>query len=108
MGKKENIRLTEKVEVISYGSASDGAGGTIPVKQVLFEMYVAIEQLQTRKDIEQAQMTLPLTYRVKSRKAVEVGNIISWKGKEFVVTSTPYTEDVRRVRYYYFDMIKQV
>ena len=108
MGKKENIRLTEKVEVISYGSASDGAGGTIPVKQVLFEMYVAIEQLQTRKDIEQAQMTFPSTYRVKSRKAVEVGNIISWKGKEFVVTSTPYTGDVRRVRYYYFDMIKQV
>ena len=108
MGKKENIRLTEKVEVISYGSVSDGAGGTIPVKQVLFEMYVAIEQLQARKDIEQAQMTFPLTYRVKSRKDVEKGSIISWKGKEFVVTSTPYTEDIRRVRYYYFDMIKQV
>ena len=108
MGKKENIRLTEKVEVISYGSTSDGAGGTIPVPRVLFEMYVAIEQLQARKDIEQAQLTFPLTYRVKSRRPVKVKDIISWKGKEFVVTSTPHTEDVRRVRYYYFDMIKQV
>ena len=60
MGKKENIRLTEKVEIISYGSTSDGAGGTIPVKQVLFEMYVAIEQLQARKDIEQAQLSCEL------------------------------------------------
>lgn len=98
------LRLTEKVEVLSYGTQDDGYGGTIPVTNVDFEMWTQIEQLRTSKDIEQAQITLPATYRVRTRKEVTAKNGIRWRGKDYAIISAPQVDYVRRTRYYVFDM----
>ena len=98
------LRLTEKVSVLSYGSQDDGYGGTIPSVTVDFEMWAQIEQLRTGKDIEQAQITLPATYRMRSRKEVTAKSGIRWRGQDYSVISTPWVDHVRRTRYYVCDM----
>ena len=61
-------RLTETVEVLSHGTESDGYGGYIPTVTVVDTIKVYIEQMQAGKDIEQAQITLPGTYRMISAR----------------------------------------
>ena len=97
-------RLTEKVEVLSHGTQGDGYGGYIPTVTVEDTISVHIEQMQAGKDIEQAQITLPGTYRMISRKDVTAGQTIRWNGKEYAITSTPQADHVRRTRYYHFTM----
>ncbi len=98
-------RLTEKVEVLSHGTERDGGyGGYIPTVTVEDTISVHIEQMQAGKDIEQAQITLPGTYRMISRKDVTAGQTIRWNGKEYAITSTPQVDHVKRTRYYHFTM----
>ena len=98
------MRLTEKIKAISEGSQPDGYGGSIPVDVVEFETWASIEQLRMSKDIEQAQLNLPATYRVKTRKEFFEHNLIEWRGKKYSIISTPQTDFVRRTRIYTFDI----
>ena len=98
------LRLTETVEVLSHGTQGDGYGGYVPTVTVEGTIKAHIEQMQAGKDIEQAQITLPATYRMISRKDVEAGNTIRWMGKEYAVTATPQADHVRRTRYYHLTM----
>jgi len=98
------MRLTEKIKAITQGSQSDGYGGSIPVDVVEFETWASIEQLRTSKDIEQAQLNLPATYRVKTRRELFEYNLIEWRGKKYSILSTPQVDFVRRARIYTFDI----
>ena len=98
------MRLTEKIKAITQGSQPDGYGGSIPVDVVEFETWASIEQLRTSKDIEQAQLNLPATYRVKTRREFFEYNLIEWRGQKYSIVSTPQVDFVRRARIYTFDI----
>ena len=102
------MRLTEKIKAITQGSQSDGYGGSIPVDVVAFETWASIEQLRMSKDIEQAQLNFPATYRVKTRKEFFEHNLIEWRGKKYSILSTPQVDFVRRSRFYTFNMTEAV
>ena len=98
------MRLTEKIQAVREGSQPDGYGGNIPVDVVYFEAWASIEQLRTSKDIEQAQVSLPSTFRVKTRKEFNKKQIVKWGGQKYSIISTPQTDFVRRTRIYTFDI----
>ena len=98
------MRLTEKIQAISEGSQSDGYGGSIPVEVIDFDAWASIEQLRTSKDIEQAQISLPSTFRVKTRKEFNKKQIVKWRGQKYSIVSTPQVDFVRRARIYTFDI----
>jgi SPP1 family predicted phage head-tail adaptor len=102
------MRLTEKIQAISEGSKSDDYGGSIPVDTVDFEAWASIEQLRTSKDIEQAQISLPSTFRVRTRKEFDKKQIVKWRGKKYSILSTPQVDFVRRSRFYTFNMTEAV
>lgn len=102
------MRLTEKIKAITQGSQPDGYGGSIPVDVIEFETWASIEQLRTSKDIEQAQLNLPATYRVKTRKEFFEHNLVEWRGKKYSILSTPQVDFVRRSRFYTFNMTEAV
>lgn len=98
------MRLTEKIQAISEGSQSDGYGGNIPDDVVDFEAWASIEQLRTSKDIEQAQVSLPSTFRIRTRKEFNKKQIVKWRGQKYSIISTPQVDFVRRARIYTFDI----
>ena len=98
------MRLTEKIKAIIQEGQPDGYGGSIPVDVVDFETWASIEQLRTSKDIEQAQISLPSTFRVKTRKEFNKKQIVKWRGKKYSIISTPQVDFVRRTRIYTFDI----
>lgn len=98
------MRLTEKIQAISEGSQPDGYGGNVPVEVVDFEAWASIEQLRTSKDIEQAQISLPSTFRIRTRKEFNKKQIVKWRGQKYSIISTPQTDFVRRTRIYTFDI----
>lgn len=102
------MRLTEKIQAVSEGSQPDGYGGNIPVDVVDFEAWASIEQLRTSKDIEQAQISLPSTLRVRTRKEFDKKQIVKWRGKKYSILSTPQVDFVRRSRFYTFNMTEAV
>ena len=98
------MRLTEKIKAITQEGQPDGYGGSIPVDTVDFEAWASIEQLRTSKDIEQAQISLPSTFRVRTRKEFDKKQIVKWRGQKYSIISTPQTDFVRRTRIYTFDI----
>ena len=98
------MRLTEKIKAIIQEGQPDGYGGSIPVDVVDFETWASIEQLRTSKDIEQAQISLPSTFRVRTRKEFDKKQIVKWRGQKYSIISTPQTDFVRRTRIYTFDI----
>jgi len=98
------MRLTEKIKAITQGSQPDGYGGSIPVDVVDFEAWASIEQLRTSKNIEQAQISLPSTFRVRTRKEFDKKQVVRWRGQKYSIISTPQVDFVRRSRIYTFDI----
>lgn len=98
------MRLTEKIQAITKGSVDDGYGGTTPSTIIEFEAWASVEQLKTSKNIEQAQLSLPSTFRVRTRKEFRKDHIVNWRGKEYSIVSVPQVDEVRRTRFYVFDI----
>lgn len=100
----------QRIEFIKNVSIDDGAGGSYPSTETILSTYAVIEQLQQSRDLEQAQMTFPSTYRVKImyRESFEpkVNNQVKWRGNVYNIISAPQIDDVRMSKEYVFNMIK--
>lgn len=104
-------KYDERIEFVSYGTEPDGAGGTIPVRNVLMSSFASIEQLKQSKSLEQVQMGLPSAFRVRMmvRKDFEIttGKLVEWKGSPYHVLTSPQVESTRYQQEWIFDIGRQ-
>ena len=100
----------QKIQFVHFGSVSDGAGGTIPVEIVDLTTFAQIDQLKVRADLEQSQMQLPETYRVRmmvrSGFNPTVKNTVKWRGGYFEINTAPQVESVRLKKEWIFDIVR--
>jgi hypothetical protein len=79
------------VNFISYGTASDGAGGTDPEREFLIRTFASISQIRSRSDLEQMERELEQIYRlkIKYRSAFMPTNLmyVEWDGYQYTVNS---------------------
>ena len=101
-------RYDQKIEFVTEGSTSDGSGGYVPTIDVVLATWARVEQLQTSKNIEQAQMQLPTIYRVgvqcRDGFLPEVKHLIKWRGKKFKIINSPTVQSVRLNQEWIFDI----
>lgn len=104
------MKFNEKIQFISEGTESDGAGGFIPSEKIELSTFAFIEQLKRNRDIEQAQLKLDAVYRVRmyDRKSLTITTKmrVKWNNMFYNIISTPEVDDVRMSRFLVFDMIK--
>lgn len=102
-------KYDQKIQFVTFGTESDGAGGSIPVEVVDLTTFVQINQLKVRADLEQSQMQLPVTYRVRmmvrSGFLPDVGKTIKWHGKYYQIQNAPQVESVRLQKEWIFDIV---
>lgn len=103
-------KYDQKIQFVEFGTASDGAGGTIPSENVILTTFARIEQLKIRADIEQSQMNLPATYRVwimvRQGFSPTVGKAIKWRGGNYKISTSPQVESVRMQKEWFFDIVQ--
>lgn len=101
-------QLNEKIQFISEGTISDGAGGYIVSEIVELETFAQIKQLKKSRELDKAQMQLPSIFEVRiyDRKDFEVktSHRVKWRGKIYNIASTPEIDDVRARRFLTFDI----
>jgi len=104
-------KYDQRIQFITEGAVSDGAGGTIPSTIDLLNTWARIEQLKASRDIAQAQMNLPAIYRVgvQARKgfAPQENSLIRWQNKVYMIISSPVVDDVRLNKEWIFDIRKK-
>ena len=103
-------RYDQKIQFVSWGQVPDGAGGYEPSEVIDLTTFVSIDQLKHSSDIEQAQMQLPATYRVRmivrSGFLPTVKNTVKWRGNNYQIQTTPQVESVRLQKEWVFDMVR--
>jgi len=104
-------KYDQRVQFITEGTVSDGAGGTIPGVIVLLDTWARIEQLKVSRDVAQAQLNLPQIYRVgvQARKGFtpQANNLVRWQNKVYMIISSPVVDDVRYNKEWIFDIRKK-
>lgn len=103
-------KYDQKIQFVSFGQISDGAGGYIPDEVVDLTTFARIDQLKVSADLEQSQMQLPETYRVRmmvrSGFNPTVKNMIKWRDDLFEISNAPQVEGVRLQKEWIFDIIR--
>lgn len=103
-------KYDQRIKFILIEDVDDGYGGSISQESVKLETFAVIEQLATSRDIEQAQLSLPATFRVKVmyRKGFEpsVNMRVSWRGVQYNIISSPIINQVRMSQEWTFDITK--
>lgn len=103
-------KYDQKFQFVTWGKESDGAGGYNPVEIVELTTFAQINQLQQSSDLEQAQLLLPETYRVRMivRNGFNpvVGKDVKWRGEIFKISTTPRVESVRLQKEWIFDIVR--
>lgn len=98
----------QRIEFFKEGQQSDGAGGYYPVEEIVLKTWSAIEQLPQSRNIEQVQMGLPSTYRVKVqvRKGFnpDVSMLVKWRGQAYTIITSPVVKNVRVQQEWIFDI----
>lgn len=101
-------RYDQKIQFLTEGEVSDGAGGTIPGDIPVLETFAAIEQLKQSRSIEQVQMRLPATYRVgvqvRKNFIPSVNMRVLWMGQKYSIITSPVVENVRYQQQWTFDI----
>ena len=101
-------KYDQKIEFITEGDTSDGAGGYVPSITTDLATWARVEQLQTSKDIEQAQMQLPSIFRlgVQARKGftITTAHSVKWRNEVYQIISSPTVSDVRMQKEWVFDI----
>lgn len=101
-------KYDQKIEFITEGQTSDGAGGHIPSIDVVLATWARVEQLATSKNIEQAQMQLPSIFRlgVQARKGftITTAHSVRWREEIYQIISSPTVADVRLQKEWIFDI----
>lgn len=104
-------RYDQKIEFLSEGTVSDGAGGYIPQEVVILSTFAAIEQLPQSRSLEQVQMKLPSVFRVsihhRQSFTPKVADIVRWKGERYNIITSPVIEDVRYGKQLTFDICQE-
>lgn len=101
-------RYDQRIEFFMEGQQSDGAGGYYPVEEIVLTTWSAIEQLPQSRNIEQVQLGLPSTYRVRVqfRKGFEpdVSMLVKWRDKAYTIVTSPVVRNVRMQQEWVFDI----
>lgn len=102
------MNYDQKIDFITEGETSDGYGGVTPSDTVELSTWAAIEQLKQSRSIEQVQMKLPSTYRVKVQVREgfypTVNMRVKWNGQKFNILTSPVVENVRLKKEWIFDI----
>src|SRR5690606_13972561 len=103
-------KYDQRIEFVKYGQQPDGAGGSIPIREVILSSWASVEQLKQRKDLEAVSMGLKSAFRVRMmvRKGFKpsVGTNVEWRGDTYAVTTDPQVENVRMQQEWVFDIMK--
>ena len=101
-------KYDQKIQFIKYERVSDGAGGSSPVETVVLTTFASMNQLKVSSNIEQAQMNLPIMFRVRVmvRKGFipVAGMMVKWRGKMYEISNAPQVENVRLDKEWIFDI----
>lgn len=57
-------KYDQKVSFVTFGNNPDGYGGTVPTQETVLTTFAWVKQLKGSNDLEQAQLTLPNTYKI--------------------------------------------
>jgi len=100
----------QKIEFVSFGTIEDGAGGYDPVEKIDLTTFASIAQLKQSSNLEQAQLLLPATYRVRMMVRngflPQVKNAVKWRGDLYEISTTPQVEGVRLQKEWVFDITR--
>ena len=100
--------LNQKIQFVTVGQVSDGAGGTVNQETIALTTFAFIEQLKRSRDLEQAQQMLKGVFRVviydRLGFAVNESMIVKWNSKKYSIISAPEIDDVRNRRFVTFDI----
>lgn len=98
----------QRIQFISFGQVSDGAGGYTPVEEVLLTTLARFDQLKQSGSLEKVLMGLPTAYRlgimVRSGFEIKVGMLVKWKDVVYKVLNAPTVVSVRYQKEWVFDI----
>lgn len=101
-------RYDQKIEFVTFGQISDGAGGFNPIEKSELKTWASVEQLRRNKDIQEAQIKLPNTYRVRVQVREgfypKIEMVVKWRGNNYQMLSAPEVDDVRMGKEWIFDI----
>ena len=90
-------KYDQKVTFRTFGSVSDGFGGTKVVPTDVLTTFARVRQVQGSGDLEQSQLTLPKTYQVgvqiRSGFEPNTSMMVVYRGQEYKINGIETREE---------------
>ena len=90
-------KYDQKVSFVSFGNQPDGFGGTIVTEATVLTTFAWVKQVNGGDNLEQAQLTLPKTYKVgiqiRSGFEPNTSMMVKYRGNDYKITAIEQMEE---------------
>ena len=90
-------KYDQKVSFVTFQNIPDGFGGTNPTRSNVLTTFAWVKQISGSNDLEQAQLTLPATYKIgvqiRSGFNPNVAMLVNYRAKDYKISGIEKKEE---------------